>query len=182
MGLPSLQLAEPLIDAMVALLATNLNPTIDALNATITDGYTVPEVAQFLNYVPVPSTLQGGMPIVGVQELPSQFDDDLQFSMDGRHRYAVVATIQNSDQQTLVLQLRRMMQAIAYTVQQDRAQGTAGGSGGIMRTQGGAWSVQYIATVPGPLLGDLDPTDPEAPPRAYLSWAGIEFESMRREI
>jgi hypothetical protein len=182
MSLPSLQLAEPLVSAMVTLLDENLNATIDALNATITDPYTVPHVAQILPFVPVPSTLQGGMPAIGVQELPSEFEDDLQFSMFGHHRYAVAAIIQNSDQQTLTIQLRRTMQALAATIQADRLLGTAGGSGGIMRVQGGALSVQFEGTVPGPLLGDLDPLSPEAPPRSYLSWCALELSSRRVEI
>lgn len=179
-----LQLAEPLVTAMVSLLTASLNTTIDALNASLVAGdpYPVPHVAQFLPFVPVPSSLQGGIPAVGVQELPAEFEDDLQFSMFGVHRYAVVGIVQHPDQQTLTMQLRRLMQAIAYTIQQDRGLGTVGGSGGVMRTQGGAMSVQFEATVPGPLLGDLDPTNPEAPPRVYLSWCGLELSSRRVEI
>lgn len=148
MSLSQLQLSEPLIAAMVTLLSEQLNGTIDELNATITDGYTVPHVAQFLPYVPVPSTLEAGIPAIGCQELPAEFEDDLQFSVHAKHRYAVVCILQNSDHQTLALQLRRMVQAIAFTVQTDRMLGTAGGSGGIMRVQGGAWSVNFIETTP----------------------------------
>ena len=182
MALPTLNLAEPLVDAMVTLLEQNLNTVIAELNATITDGYKVPAAAQILPYVPVPSTLQGGMPAIGVQELPGEFQDDLQFSMHALYEYAVVAIIQNSDHQTLVMQLRRMAQAIAFTVQADRMQGTAAGSGGIMRNQGGAWSVQFLRTEPGPLLADLDPVNVESPPRAYLSWTALVFSSERGEI
>lgn len=184
MSLPQLQLAEPLVAAMVTLLKGALNNTIDELNATITDGYTVPHVnpSQFLPYVPVPSTLQGGLPAIGVQELPADFQDDQQFSMNALHEYAVVAIVQHADHPTLTWQLRRMVQAIAATIQADRMQGTAGGSGGIMRTQGGAWSVNFLRTEPGPLLGDLDPTNPEAPPRSYLSWTGLVMSSERAEI
>lgn len=182
MPLPQLALAEPLIAAMVTLLQANLNATIDALNAANADAFSLPHAAQILDYVPVPSTLQGGTPAVGCQELPAAFEDDLQFSMHALHRYAVVAIVENADQQTLVLQLRRMMQAIASTIQSDRMLGTTGGQGGIMRTQGGAWSVQFESTVPGPLLGDLDPLNPDGPPRSYLSWCGLELSSRRQEI
>lgn len=181
MTLPQLALAEPLITAMVQLLDANLNTTIDELNATITDGFIVPHAAQILPYVPVPSTLEGGMPAIGVQELPASFEDDLQFSLHTEQRYAVVAVIQNADQQTLAWELRRMMQAIAFTIQADRILGTPAGSGGVMRGAG-AWSVQFEATVPGPLLGDLDPNNPEAPPRSYLSWCALELTSARTQI
>lgn len=177
-----LQLAEPLIEAMVTLLKANLNTTIDALNTAYSDAFTLDHAAQILPYVPIPSTLQGGTPAVGCQELPAQFEDDLQFSMHALHRYAVVAIIENSDQQTLAVQLRRIMQAIAQTIQADRMLGTTGGSGGIMRTQGRAWSVEFEATVPGPLLGDLDPLNPDGPPRSYMSWCAIELSSRRGEI
>ena len=122
------------------------------------------------------------MPAIGVQELPSQFENDLQTSMNALHEYGVVAVIQNWDQKTLALQLRRMAQAIAYTVQADRLLGNNIGGGGIMRDQGGAWSVNFLRTEPGPLLADLDPTTPDAPPRTYLSWTALVFSSEREEI
>ncbi len=171
-----MQLGEPLVDAMVALLAANLNTTIAALNATITDGYTVPAAAQVLDYMPVPSTLEGGLPAIAVQELPAEFVDDLEYDVDTIQEYGVVAIVQNTDQRTLTKQLRRMMQAIAYTIQQDRL-----ASPGIMRSQGGAYSVNLGGTVPGPTLGDIDPFNPEAPPRSYMSWTALTMSSRRRQ-
>lgn len=181
MTLPAFQLTEPLVTAMVSLLSGNLNTTIDQLNATLSDSYTVPHVAQFQPFVPVPSTLEGGMPAVGVQELGSRFEDDQQFWTNALHTYAVVAICQHVDQQTLAWQLRRIMQAILYTIQADRLAGTASGSGGIMRNQGGAQSVNLIQYEPGPLLEDLDPSSPESPPRSYLSWVAVELQSVRSE-
>lgn len=182
MALPQLQLAEPLVDAMVALLKANLNGNIDALNTSYGDGFVVPHQAQVLPYIPIPSTLEGGMPAIGVQEISGSFEDDLQFSLHATHEYAVAAILQHADHQTLVMQLRRIVQAIAYTIQQDRMQGTAAGSGGVMRVQGGAWSVQFLRTEPGPVLGDLDPLNSAAPPKTYLSWTALVFSSERGEI
>jgi hypothetical protein len=182
MALGELNLIEPLIDAMVSLLEQNLNGVIDELNQTVTDGYTIPHVVQFTPFVAPPSALQGGMPAVGLQELPGQFEDDLQYSMDATYEYAVVATIQNADHGTLTMQLRRIGQAIAETVQRDRMLGGTGGSGGVMRSSGGAWSVNFERTEPGPMLGDIDPSTPDAPPRSYLSWTALIFSSRRREV
>lgn len=178
MTLPSLQLSEPLVTAMVGLLSSNLNAEIDLLNATVTDGFTIDHAAQVLPYVPVPSTLMGGTPAIGVQDMPATFEDDLQYNTDALHEYAIVAVIQNADQQALAWQLRRTVQAIANTISQDRLLGQSS----VMLTQGGAWSVNFLRTEPGPLLGDLDPTNPEAPPRSYLSWAALVCSSKRREI
>lgn len=182
MTLTDFQLAEPLVTAMVTLLSANLNTTIDALNATITDGYTVDHVVQVLPYVPIPSTLEGGMPAVGVQDLPADFVNDLQFNMDAVHQYAVVAVIQNSDQQALAWQLRRTMQAIGATIQADRLAGGPLGTASIMKTQGGAWSVNFERTEPGPVLGDIDPVNPAAPPHTYLSYVGLIMSSTRTEV
>ena len=179
-GLGAFQLTEPLVEAMVSLLQTNLNTTIDQLNAAYADQYTLPHVAQFLPFVPVPSTLESGMPAIGVQELGTHFHNDIITTTDALHRYAVVAICQAVDQQTLATQLRRMSQAILFTVQADRLAGTSSGTGGIMRGAG-AWSVNLRHYEPGPMLSDLDPTNPEAPPRSYLSYFAIVMESMRAE-
>jgi len=181
MALATLNLAEPIVAGMVTLLTADLNDTIDLLNATESDAYAVPHAVQILPYVPVPSVLQGGMPAVGVQEIGAEFVDDLQFSADAVHEYAVVAILQHSDHMTLTLQLRRMAQAIAYTVQQDRMKGNVAGSGGTMRLAG-AMSVNLGRTEPGPLLADLDPVNADAPPRSFLSWTALTFNSRRREI
>jgi len=180
--LPSFGLTEPLVTATVTLLSSNLNSTIDSLNATITDGYKVPHAVQFLSFVPVPSTLEGGMPAVGVQRLPAQFEDDLRVSMHARHHWAIVAILQHTDQRTLSWQLERMAQAVANTIQADRVAGTPPGTASVLKTQGGAWATDFEGTEPGPLLGDLDVTDPEAPPRSYLSWTAILLSAKKVEV
>jgi len=182
MPLASFQLTEPLVNAMVALLSQNLNTTIDTLNAANADIYPVPHVVQFLPFVPIPSTLEAGMPAVGVQRLGAVFPEDLQFTTDAEHEYAVVAILQNADHLTLTWQLDRMMQAIGYTIQADRQAGTSQGSGGIMRTQGGAWSVNLDRLIPGPLLGDIDPTSLSGQPTNYVSWTALSMKSTRREV
>lgn len=178
MALPTLNLFEPIANAMVALLTANLPATITALNATITDAYPVPAVGQIVPYTPVPSTLEIGGPVIGVWEIAGEFEDDLQYSMHSHHEFAVVAVLQNSDHITLMYELRRMAQAIAYTISQDRLLGAAS----VMKTQGGVWSVNFSRSEPGPLISDMDPVTPDAPPRSYLSWTGLIFTARRTEI
>lgn len=179
-GLNAFNMTEPLVEAMVSLLSTNLNTTIDSLNAAYADQYVLPHVQQFLPFVPPPSALEGGIPAIGVQEVGSTFMDDIVTTTDANHHYAVVAICQHVDLQTLATQLRRMMQAILFTVQSDRLAGTAIGIGSIMQGAG-AWNVTLLRYEPGPLLGDLDPTDPDAPPRSYLSWVACVMQSKRAE-
>lgn len=180
MTLASFNLTEPIVTAMVKLLSQNLNATITTLNETLTDSYTVPQVAQFLPFLPVPSTLEGGMPAVGVQELGAVFEDDQVSSTNAVHTYAVIAILNHVDQQTLAWQLRRMMEAIAYTIQADRLLAGALGTGSIMETAG-AFSVNLIRYDPGPVLGEFDPLNTEGPPTSYLSWVSLVMQSMRNE-
>lgn len=177
--LSALQLAEPIIAAMVKLLSTNMPAIVDELNATITDGFTVEQPVQYLPYVPVPSTLEGGMPIIGVRELGAIFVDDLQYNTDAVHRYAVMALCQNSDQQSLAWQLRRTAQAIMYTISLDRLLGPAA----IMR-QSGEYSVNFESTEPGPLYGEPELTDDGIirPPRSFMSYTAVVFNSRRTEV
>lgn len=175
-----LQLADPLIQAMVALLSQSLNTTIT--ERAKGDGFDPEPISQFLDYIPTASALQGGLPAIGVGEMETLFSDDTQFSMNATHEYAVMAVIQNADHRTLALQLRRTLQAIAATVQADRLLGNNQGLGGIMRDQGGALSVNFIRTEPGPVLGDMDGLAADAPPRTYLTWTALVFTSERVEI
>lgn len=178
MTLPGLQLVEPIVTAIVALLSDQLAGAVNEMNASIVDGFTLDPPAQILPYVPVPSSLEGGMPCVGVQRMGGEFQDDLQYSMDAEHDYAIVATVQNSDHQTLVWQLDRYLQCIAYVLQQDRLADNAS----VLRTQGQTWSVGFKRYEPGPLLGDMDPTAPEAAPRSYISFVGLVLCSKRTEV
>jgi hypothetical protein len=184
MALPVLQLEDPLIEAMVTLLKANLNGVIAELTASYTDAYNPEQVnpAQIFPFIPTASELQGGLPLIGVGGAGTEFEDDTQFSMNATHEYVVVAICQNADHRTLTLQLRRMIEAIAYTIQQDRLLGTTTGSGGIMRDQGGALSVNFIRTQPGPVLGDVDPGRPAVTPSTYVSWTGLLLSSTRVEI
>lgn len=171
-------LAEPLVKAMIKTLEERLPAAVEEVNSTVTDGITVETPAQYLRFMPFLAALGGGFPIICVQRLRADFVDDLQFNVDAIHEYAVIAVLQNSDHETLALQLERTMQAIASAVSADRLAGPAS----TMRTEGGAFSVNWERYEPGPLFGDLDPNAENAPPRSYLTYAGLVFSSRRTEV
>lgn len=177
--LSRMQLEEPVIAATIAVLETNLPAVIDSLNATIADGYTVDHPAQYLPFAPIAQTLEAGTPALGVAELGMGFADDLVFDVDADHTIAVVIAIQNADYPTLAWQLRRSLQAIAITLQQDRVLGPGHS---VLEQQGGLWGVRFVRTEPGPLLPEIDPTSPGLPPRGWISWTGLLFEGRRKEV
>ena len=176
--LPALNLSEPLVAAFINLLSANVNTNIDTLNASITDPYRLDHVAQFLNYIPVPSTVAGGLPAIGVGRLGGEFVDDLQVNMDAVHRLGIMCVVQNSDEGFLSHQLERLLQVVAYTIAQDRLAGPAS----VIKVQAGAYSVNFEAYEPGPMLGERDPTAPNGPPRSFLSWDLLVLNSRRTEL
>lgn len=178
MTLANLQLSEPIVKATVALLEANLPTVITELNETVTDGFTIDQPAQILDYVPIPSILQGGMPAIGVQRMPIAFQDDLIVNVDAEHQWAIVAILNHIDHRTLSWQLDRTAQAIANVVQNDRRLLPAGG----IFQQAQLWNVRFLRTQPGPMLGDIDPTNPAQPPRTYISWTGILLSGRRTEV
>ncbi len=177
--LSQMQLDEPPILAMVNLLETSLPANVTALNATITDGYTIDTPAQYLPIIPFGPILGAGLPAIGVTGLGATFMDDLVFDVDARHELAVVVTVQNADYVTLTWQVRRLLQAIVYTIQQDRILGPAAS---VMCQQGGLYSVNLARTEPGPLLGDIDPLNDGAPPKSFISWTWLVFNGTRKEV
>lgn len=178
--LSQLQLEEPIVLAMVDLLQTSLPAVIDTMNNSITDSYTVDVPVQYLPVMPYEPVFQGGLPLIGVGAAQggTRFVDDLQFDMDAMHQFAVVAVVQNADYVTLAWQLRRLVECVAYTIQADRMLNETS----VMKSQGGLWSVNFLRTEPGPILGDIDPMNQGAAPKAWISWTGLVFEGMRKEV
>lgn len=176
--LPSMPLTEQLIAGMVDLLQSNLPDVITDANANIVDTFTVPTVAQYLDFFPSEAELQGGMPIVCVGESVegAVFVDDLQSSVASRVEYAVGIIHQTADHETLVKQLRRLQVCVAYTIQADRLLGSAG----IMRGVYGAYSVNFLRAEPGPMV-PLSPNS-NGVPKAWLSWASFIMESEHDEV
>lgn len=177
--LSKLQLDEPIVTAVVAYLEANLPAVITSYNATVTDGYMVPTVAQFLPVMPYEGLFPAGLPIVGVTGMGAEFEDDLVFDVDAEHRFAIISVIQSSDFVTLAWQLRRLTQCVANAIQTDRVLGPANSQ---IQQGSGLWNVRFVRSEPGPILGDIDPTSPGAPPRAWISWSGLLFDGKRKEV
>lgn len=182
--LPSMPLVEPIIATMKGLLATNLPAVVTTANTNITDGFPIPAPVQYLDYFPFAAELQGGMPIVAVGEASGggDFMDDLQTSVDAEYQYVVAVIHQEADHQTLVKNLRRLMVCVAYTIQTDRLLGIHSVMRSTPTVPGGVWSVCFERMEPGPMLGDLDPENVNAPPRSWLSWTSLLLSSKHGEV
>jgi hypothetical protein len=170
-----------LIKSLKELFEAHLPTIIDELNPTFTDGITIAHPAQIVPYIPILSILSGGMPIVGIGEMPANFDDDLQFSLVGHHKIAVMVVLQNSDHESLTEELRRYTQAIQLTIQQDRERPLHNETP-YLSGKGGSWYTKFLATEPGPLLGEVSPLNEGEPPSSFTSWTGIALEMTREEI
>lgn len=179
MTFPTFQLNEPIIAQLLELLEAKLPAAIEALNATITDSITLDQPAQLLDYMPAPGELKAGVPAVCIQDLPAQFEDDLQFSITADHPIGIASVIQNADQRSLAWQLRRYTQAIAHVLSEDRL---ASDGGYLRRPPAQVWRVAFSGTEPGPLLGDRDPNAPDKPPSSFLSWTWLLIRARRQEV
>lgn len=180
-----------IVKSLVELFEDSLETVIEELNEaaaeqneeTANSAYEIKAPAQILPYIPMLSVLSGGLPIIGIGEMPSDFDDDLVSSLVGHHKVAVMAILSNSDHLTLTEQLRVYTRAIQLTVQQDRERPLHNEEqylGGVKH--GGSWYTRFLATEPGPLLAEVNPMDQNEPPATFLSWTGIALECTREEV
>ena len=171
-------LNEPVIKALAELLQANLGVECTAINNELADDYTLEQPVAILPYMPFALTLEQGMPLVAIQDLPSTFENDLQYSMESEHTLGIASILQTSDHATLAWQLRRYNQAIMQVIQTDRMQGTSS----VMRTKGGVTYVEFLSTEPGPMLGDRDPDADGIPPTSFRSWTWLIIKCRRLEI
>ncbi len=176
--LPTMPLQEPILVAMRDMLQANLPATITTANSAITDGYPVPNPAQYLDFMPVEADLALGLPIVAVGESPGggRFVDDQVSFVDSEWEYAILVVCQSADHETMAKNLRRLLSCVAYTIQADRLLGNTS----YMRNTGGVFSVNLRRVEPGPLLGEPDPLDANVV-RSWLSWATLIVESRHNE-
>lgn len=172
------RLNEPVITALVRLLENGLAAQVEAINTELTDPFLLDPPVAILDYMPFSVTLEQGMPVIGVQDLSSTFENDLVHSMEATHSVGVVTVIQTSDHQTLAWQLRRYNQAIARTIQADRMLGPAG----ILASEALVMYTRFAGVEPGPLLGDRDPDSPGEPPSSYRSWTWFLLDCRRQEL
>lgn len=165
------------IRAIVQVLEESLPQEIKARNEAGPVELDAP--VQILDYMPIPATYGGGLPIVAVQDLPGRFENDLQHSMEGTYGLGIAALIQTADHQTLAWQLREYVAAIASVIQADRMKGTES----VMRKPpANVLYTRFADTEPGPLLGNRNPENSGAPPDSYRSWTWLVLECRRQEV
>jgi hypothetical protein len=161
-------LQEPVVTALQNQISNQISAAVAAVNADVTDGYTILTPTKVHGHVPMLSVLSGaGFPAVGIEDGPTRFEDDLVSSVTGWHQLVIVPFIANPDPEALVWQLRRFQQAIMLCIQADRTLG------------GVVWTTRLLGNEPGPLLA---PADREAADNSYVSWTGITVECGRSEV
>ena len=111
---------EPIIKTLVTILKEGLPTLITEINNAVADDFILEPPVNVLPYIPFDLTLEQGMPIVAVQDLPASYENDLIHSFEGEYNLAIASILQTSDHQTLAWQLRRYNQAVMQAIQNDR--------------------------------------------------------------
>ncbi len=163
-----LKLSEPIIDALVARLEDDLPAPIAELNAEPGAEVQIAQPLAILPYVPSVGLLRS-WPTIGIQELPTRFQDDIGSSVVAVCELVVIVFESDSDLASLTARLRRQVQAVTTVALEGRELGIGGTD---------AYSVSLVSTTPGPTLGDSE--DPEQV-RTWTSWAGVALRFLREE-
>lgn len=158
---------EPVIAALLARLTDDLPTAVDAVNATVTDGTTIEQPAQIVDYIP-PHEILLAFPTVAIGEGVGRWADDIGSEVTGLHELAIVAFIQSSDQQTLVRQLRRTRHAILSCVMDGRVLEDVDDP-----ARNRAWGVMLRQVIPGPTLGEVAAEQVVS----WMSWVRIVIEA-----
>lgn len=160
---------EPLVDALVTRLQTNLAATVTEINAATTDGYTITaaDPAWILPYPPQPEMLTQvgapGVPVIGVQAMPATYTDDIGTSLTGHYTLGILCFLADADQKGLVRRLGRQLQAITTVALSGRNLGAA------------AYGTTLRRVVPGPSI------DVQENPRTWISWGCVEINALTAE-
>jgi hypothetical protein len=172
-------LNEPVITTLVKLLSESLGGVIAEINAATADDFIVEPPVKVIDYMPISLTLEQGMPLVAVQDLPITFENDLQHSMESEVNLGICSILQTADHRTLAWQLRRYNQAVMQAIQNDRQLNVEA----IMRKPpASVIYTEFVGTEPGPMLGDRNPDDPGAPPTSFRSWTWLIIKCRRQEV
>lgn len=135
------QLSAPVVEALRARLDDSLPAAVDAVNATVEDGFTIDHPAQVLDYVPPESAIQ--WPTVCVLERAAEFANDTGYSATGRYELMLVFFIQDHDPQGLARKLRRYEQAVVRAALTDRDLADPVYGTGLVRIEpGGTFEVE----------------------------------------
>src|SRR5690242_18306430 len=107
--------------AMQQRLASNLPADLATVNAAITDGYTLENPAEVLDYLP-PISMIVRFPTIGilVGGAPGTFEDDVAWTATGKYVLSIVTVIQDGEQVALNRKLRRYNACVANVALQTR--------------------------------------------------------------
>lgn len=165
----SIQLNEPIVRAIVAQLGAPLNTAIDAINgetASTADGFLLEHPTEVLDYVPHISQIRA-FPLVGIQDGPGNFEDDLGHSQILVADQQVWIFAQDQDPQALARKLRRYRRAVVRALfPPDRLWTSGPWSGPVF--------AQFRGYQPGQLLGELNDEED-----AVTSWMNYERVTIR---
>lgn len=154
-------LSEPLVTALATRLRTDLPAKIAEINAAATDGIVLPNPSAVYDFPPQGELLTD-FPVLGIQDFPSTFTDDIGSSVTGEYALGIIIWLSSADQRTLAMSLRRYTQAVTTVA-------LAG------RTLGDAWGTLLRRVYPGPTI------DAEENPRTWCSFAIVEISARRSE-
>lgn len=151
-------LTETIVLEIMRRLTSDLPAHITAVNATITDGYTIenPASGMIFDYPP-PIRLLTNFPAVALIEGATTFEDDTSWNATGVSDFTVVAFVQDLEQEGLARRLRRYARAVASAVIQGRTLPPDG------------WGVTLIRIEPGPTLANRNN------PQTRMSWVSVSF-------
>jgi|SRR5919108_1744199 hypothetical protein len=155
-------LNEQLVTALAAKLTAQLPAAITEINAAVTDGFTITNPVEVLDYVPDEreiSAKASTAPLVGIQDVTSTFKDDIGSSVTGQHAFAVLVWLYDPSRQALARKLRRYQRALATVCLAGRAISTIG------------YGVTLRNAAPGPTL------EREEDPRGWVSFTGVVIQS-----
>lgn len=161
-------LNERAILAMLGRLNTNMNATIDAINATTTadpnrNQTQIAYPQQILDAPPILSQLTR-FPIVAIADGQIGFVDDVGWGATGVYEMAVIAYVTDTDPERLAWQLRRYVQAILTTA--------IVGRNVDFGAYSGAWGAILKRIVPGKRVRSQDPKQSGE----IMSWVAVVLE------
>lgn len=140
-------------------LSNNLSAIIADINSEVTDGITIDEAEQVLDYIPSIRELIK-FPTLGIQDLPWKCEDDTGWELTGVAGLTVVAFIADITPRELAWKLRRYAQAIVRCVADGRRLDTADQ----------AWGIKIKSVEPGKMLGRREN------PEQRMTWIACTFE------
>lgn len=163
--MPELRGVEAAVTALRDRLETDLPAQITTNNAAVTDGYTIENPVEVLDYVPSLST-RVRFPLVCIENGPGKFPVDNGFFAEGHYDLAVVAFLQDQDQQALARKLRRYHRAILQVAMKNRNLGSGTGI---------PWGISLEESNFGPTLSERENPD------QWLSWVAVSVKAKLTE-